>query len=236
MVLKVPTSCLISVTESASEGACWLLPCKGCFFTVLFSKTLPEPQMKELLFDQQTPLCKNPSRTWLFLLSCAALICVWTWCCSDSSVLHSGSLLWGLPLVFLVGALGMGLVGLKHQHTRTILMFECLTLIPSGAFWGIQTCAPTIEPWLCGYCSWAVPIPWLPGYSCLQGRRMQGIRELSSWKCLLSAVLAQPSDPMSNSFAPVARSDGVWIVSSVSKTNGCAPTPQHFCGLFCVHI
>lgn len=116
----------------------------------------------------------------VYAVLCSSLMGVWTWCGSDSAVLHSGSLLWGLPLGFGVGALGMGLVSFKHQLTQTILVFECLTLIPSGAFWDVQTCAPTAELWLHGYWSWTVPIPWLPGYICLQGCRMQEIRELSS--------------------------------------------------------
>lgn len=109
------------------------------FLAVFFSKTLPEPQRKELVFEHH-PCVKITAGHGCFYHPVLALMCVWIWYGSDSAVLCSGSFLWGLPLVFWVGALGVGLVGLKHQCTQTILVFECLTLVPSGVFWDVQTC------------------------------------------------------------------------------------------------
>lgn len=90
------------------------------FFDVFFSKKLPEPQRKEVVFEKH-PCVKITARHGCLYCPVLALLCVWTWYGSDSAMLCSGSLLWRLRLVFWVGALGMGLVGLKHQLTWTIL-------------------------------------------------------------------------------------------------------------------
>lgn len=110
----------------------------------------------------------------------------------------------------------MGLVGLKDQCTRTILVFECLTLIPSGAFWDLQTRAPITELWIQLLDSSHSLTAWI---QLLQGHRMQGIRELSVKSVSSLALLAQLSGLMSSCFVPGARSDG-----------------DMNCGLFCMHI
>lgn len=219
MVLKVPAS-MVFMTEPTSEGMCWVLPCKGCFFAVFFSRTLPEPQRKELVFEQH-PCVKLTTGHGCFYHPVLALMCVWTSCGSDSAVLHSRSLLWGLPLVFWVGALGKGLVGLKHQHTQSILVLECLTLISSSAFWDVETCAPTRELWLHGYWSWTVPFP-----DCLDTAVCRAVECRGSGNSPVKSVfsllfLLSPLTPWAAALFQVPEVMVFELFNSISKTNGC---------------
>lgn len=182
-----------------------------------------------------TPLCKNHSRTWLFLPSCTCFdVCVdlvWQWQCSAS--------LWVTSLGFAFGFLSWGTWTWLAWNTNTLEVFQC---------WSVWHSSPAVlfGMWRhvhpqqsCGYMD--IGLGQFPFPDCLDTAVCRAVECRGSGNSPVKSVfsllsLFSPLTPWAAALFQVPEVMVFELFNSISKTNGYACTPQHFCGLLCVHI